>query len=121
MVIFLVVLHVLISIALVLVILAQTSKGNGLDSNLGGAATNVFGSGASEVLRSWTKYLAIAFAVMCVVLALSIKNDFGHSAGLKSAIQREVPEQVEEVPAQETAPSSTTDNATTTTPAESTK
>lgn len=66
--------HAIICIALVLVILAQTSKG-GLDANLGGAAMNVFGgSGASKMLKKWTQILAILFAASCILLAFLVKN-----------------------------------------------
>jgi len=70
------ILHVLISVALVLVILAQSSKG-GLDANLGGAAMNVFGgSGASQFLKKWTQILGLAFLGSCLLLAFLVK-DFG--------------------------------------------
>jgi len=66
--------HAIICIALVLVILAQTSKG-GLDANLGGAAMNVFGgSGASQFLKKWTKILALVFAASCILLAFLVKD-----------------------------------------------
>ncbi|OQY38579.1 MAG: preprotein translocase subunit SecG [Candidatus Cloacimonetes bacterium 4572_65] len=77
----LLVVHILISIALVLTILAQTSKGNGLDSSLGGAAANVFGSGASQMLRKWTQIIGTIFLVSCVFLAITVRNSKG-SAGL---------------------------------------
>ncbi|HNV92711.1 MAG TPA: preprotein translocase subunit SecG [Candidatus Cloacimonas sp.] len=68
------IIHVIICIALVLVILAQTSKG-GLDSNLGGAAMNVFGgSGASKFLKKWTQILAVVFAASCVLLAFLVRD-----------------------------------------------
>ncbi len=68
------IIHTLICIALVLVILAQTSKG-GLDANLGGAAVNVFGgSGASEFLRKWTQILGLLFLASCVLLAFLVKD-----------------------------------------------
>ncbi len=68
------IIHVIISVALVLVILSQTSKG-GLDANLGGAAMNVFGgSGASKFLRKWTQILSAVFAVSCIFLALQVKS-----------------------------------------------
>ncbi|HOD17454.1 MAG TPA: preprotein translocase subunit SecG [Candidatus Cloacimonadota bacterium] len=70
----LLILHVIICVALVLVILAQTSKG-GLDPTLGGAAVNVFGgSGASNFLKKWTQYLGAAFLVSCLLLAFVVKN-----------------------------------------------
>ena len=66
--------HVIICVALVLVILSQTSKG-GLDANLGGAAMNVFGgSGASKFLKKWTQILAVIFAASCVLLAFLVKD-----------------------------------------------
>jgi preprotein translocase subunit SecG len=66
--------HALICVALVLVILAQTSKG-GLDANLGGAAMNVFGgSGASTFLKKWTQILALIFVASCLMLAFLVKN-----------------------------------------------
>ena len=68
------VIHAIICIALVLVILAQTSQG-GLDANLSGAAVNVFGgSGASKMLKKWTQILALIFAISCVLLALKVKS-----------------------------------------------
>lgn len=66
--------HAIICIVLVLVILAQTSKG-GLDANLGGAAMNVFGgSGASALLKKWTQILAVLFAASCIMMAFLVKN-----------------------------------------------
>ena len=68
------IIHTLISILLVLVILAQTSKG-GLDANLGGAAMNVFGgSGASLFLRKWIQILGLVFVASCILLAFLVKN-----------------------------------------------
>ncbi|MCK9556713.1 MAG: preprotein translocase subunit SecG [Candidatus Cloacimonetes bacterium] len=73
------IIHVIISIVLVLVILAQTSKG-GLDANLGGAAMNVFGgSGASQMLKKWTQILALVFAASCILLAFLVKDLRGGS------------------------------------------
>ncbi len=66
--------HVVICVALVLVILSQTSKG-GLDANLGGAAMNVFGgSGASKFLRKWTQILGVIFVASCIFLAFQVRN-----------------------------------------------
>jgi preprotein translocase subunit SecG len=71
--------HAIICVVLVLVILAQTSKG-GLDANLGGAAMNVFGgSGASHLLKKWTQILAVIFAASCILLAFLVKDLRGGS------------------------------------------
>ncbi|MBW6513983.1 MAG: preprotein translocase subunit SecG [Candidatus Syntrophosphaera sp.] len=68
------IIHVVICVALVLVILSQTSKG-GLDANLGGAAMNVFGgSGASKFLRKWTQILGVLFVVSCIFLAFQVRS-----------------------------------------------
>jgi len=68
------VVHAIICVALVLVILAQTSKGGGLDASLGGAAMSVFGtSGASKFLRKWTQILGLLFLASCVFLAFQVK------------------------------------------------
>ncbi len=113
--IFLLVIHILISIVLVLLILAQTSKGNGLDSNLGGAASNVFGSSASEMLKKWTQIIGGLFLISCVFLAINVKS--GKSVGniapastgqvnteeTSPAQEMELPEgDVQEIPATET-------------------
>lgn len=87
--IFLLVIHILISVALVLIILAQTSQGSGLDSNLGGAAANVFGSSASDMLKKWTKIIGGLFLISCVFLAITVKTRNSGSAGLASSIKVE--------------------------------
>ena len=79
--------HAIICIALVLVILSQTSKG-GLDANLGGAAMNVFGgSGASVFLKKWTQILALIFVASCLLLAFLVKNI--HSGGNSGVLERQ--------------------------------
>ncbi|MDP2172505.1 MAG: preprotein translocase subunit SecG [Candidatus Cloacimonadaceae bacterium] len=71
------IIHAIICIALVLIILAQTSKG-GLDANLGGAAMNVFGgSGASKFLKKWTQILALVFVASCLLLAFLVRDARG--------------------------------------------
>lgn len=81
------IIHAIICVALVLVILAQTSKG-GLDANLGGAAMNVFGgSGASHMLKKWTQILAVVFAASCILLAFLVKDLRG--SGLTGVQQRQ--------------------------------
>lgn len=89
------IIHVLICIALVLVILSQTSKG-GLDATLGGAAMNVFGgSGASAFLRKWTQYLGLAFLASCLILAFMVKNlkVSSRASDLQKKINTEAPSQ----------------------------
>ncbi|MDP8232677.1 MAG: preprotein translocase subunit SecG [Candidatus Zophobacter franzmannii] len=67
--------HVLIALALVLVILSQTSKG-GLDANFGSVAGGALGgSGASAFLNKWTKILGGMFLISCIWMAIYIKSD----------------------------------------------
>lgn len=98
------VVHAIICVALVLVILAQTSKG-GLDANLGGAAMNVFGgSGASQFLKKWTQILALIFVVSCLMLAFLVKDiRSGGNAGVQER-QKKINETQQTTPA--TAPAS---------------
>lgn len=89
------VVHILICVALVLVILSQTSKG-GLDATLGGAAMNVFGgSGASAFLKRWTQYLGIAFVASCLVMAFLVKNlkTSSRASDLQKRVNTEAPAQ----------------------------
>lgn len=66
----LLILHVIVALATVFVILIQTSKGNGLDSTLGGAANQVLGGQAApEMLKKATRILVAVFFVLCVLLA----------------------------------------------------
>ncbi len=67
-----VVFHILICLALILVVLMQSSKGEGLagSSFAGGVSGAVFGGrGAASFLTKATTYLAIVFFVSCGVLA----------------------------------------------------
>lgn len=94
--------HVIVCVALVLVILAQTSKG-GLDANLGGAAMSVLGgSGASQMLKKWTQILALVFAASCILLAFLVK-DLG-SDGLQKVQEKQKKLDDTEVPAPAPAP-----------------
>jgi preprotein translocase subunit SecG len=67
----LIVIHVLICLALMMVVLMQSSKGEGLATALGGGSLTgaVFGGrGTATFLSKATSILAIAFMVSCLVL-----------------------------------------------------
>lgn len=97
------ILHVIVCVALVLIILAQTSKG-GLDANLGGAAMNVFGgTGASQMLKKWTQILALVFAASCILLAFLVRDMRGSSLDKiqekqKKIDETEIPETPQKAP-----------------------
>ncbi len=64
-------LFVFISILLSLVILMQESKSMGLGASFGGdPGESVFGTSTADVLKKFTAYLAIAFAMACVFLSI---------------------------------------------------
>jgi len=91
------VIHVIISVALILVILAQSSKGGALDGMVGGAASNVLGGqGASKFLKNATQILAVLFMINCILLAFQLKGKKA-SVGSK-AVDKMKKEQVVEQP-----------------------
>ncbi|MDP8202631.1 MAG: preprotein translocase subunit SecG [Candidatus Tenebribacter burtonii] len=94
----LMVIHVIISIALILVILAQSSKGGALDGMVGGAASNVLGGqGASKFLKNATQILAVLFMINCILLAFQLRG--GTSSSVSSnAVDKMKKEQVTEQP-----------------------
>ncbi|MCK5050946.1 MAG: preprotein translocase subunit SecG [Candidatus Cloacimonetes bacterium] len=94
----LMVIHVIISVSLILVILAQSSKGGALDGMVGGAASNVLGGqGASKFLKNATQVLAVLFMINCILLAFQLRGGSGTSASSK-AVDKMKKEQVVEQP-----------------------
>ena len=90
----LMVIHVIISIALILIIIAQSSKGSGLDGMLGGAASNVLGGqSASSFLKNATKILAFLFMISCVLLAFQLQDKKTVSSKLVDQLKEEAVEQ----------------------------
>ncbi|MDP8211211.1 MAG: preprotein translocase subunit SecG [Candidatus Stygibacter australis] len=101
----LLVLHVVVAIGTLLVILVQSSKGNGLDSTLGGAASQVLGGQAAPAfLKKMTRILVAAFFIVCVLLAF--QNNKQRRTRTSSAVQKlREQSQTEEVqPMEENAP-----------------
>ena len=97
-----VVFHIITCIALVLVVLLQSSKGEGLagsafgGSGLGGA---VFGGrGAAGFLAKATSYLAVLFMLNCGVLAfMSASTDLAGTPGAPpSEVHSPITEQAQE-------------------------
>ena len=85
----LLIIHVIISVSLVLVILAQSSKGGALDGLVGGTASNVLGGqGASNFLRNATRVLGLAFMVSCILLVFQLKAAKTTSSSSSGAVDR---------------------------------
>jgi preprotein translocase subunit SecG len=85
------ILHVIICIALIMVVLMQSAKGEGLAGAFGGSGITgaVFGGrGAATFLSKATTVLAIAFFVSCLVLSF-LSPGSGGGGGESSGIQRE--------------------------------
>lgn len=93
------ILHILVSIALVLVILMQSSKGGALDGMLGGTASNVLGGQAApKFLQNATKILAFVFMLMCFLMAFQLKAGRKSSGKAVDQLKKEAAEQpLEEV------------------------
>ncbi len=65
------VLFLLVAAVLCFLILMQESKSSGLGAAFGGEeAASLFGTGAADILKKFTAYLATIFFVSCVLLSL---------------------------------------------------
>jgi preprotein translocase subunit SecG len=84
---FLLVLEVIVALLMILVILMQRPKSEGLGAAFGGGVTeNIFGAQTTTVLTSATTWLASIFFV--IVLFLSIL--YAHRGAPNSAVRREL-------------------------------
>jgi len=105
---FFIVLHVFICIGLMIVVLMQSAKGEGLAGAFGGGGAlsgAVFGGrGAATFLSRATTVLAVLFMVSCISLTFISKGRSAGSAVAGSAVQRTVQEQMENAPAQQQQP-----------------
>lgn len=75
---FLVILHVFVSLVLILVILLQAGKGGGLSESFGGASQQLFGTKSSTFLNRATAVCAILFLVTC--LSLGVLSSHGRKS-----------------------------------------
>ena len=75
-------LHILLCFLLVVVVLMQRPKSEGLGAAFGGGMTeNIFGARTTDVLQRFTSYLAGGFFVLTVLLAfLYAKQSVGDTA-----------------------------------------
>jgi preprotein translocase subunit SecG len=81
---FFVAIHVLVCVALVLIVLLQAGRGGGLAGAFGAqtAQTLFGGRGAATFLSKATQWLAAAFMVMSILLAVLSSRNEGGSTGL---------------------------------------
>lgn len=82
---FFMVIHVIVCVSLILVVLLQSGRGGGLAGAFGGGGGGqaFFGSrGAATFLGKATAWLAIAFMVMSILLAVLSSRTGGTAGGL---------------------------------------
>ena len=79
--------HGLVCVLLVLVVLMQLPRSEGLGAAFGGSVTeNMFGAQTTNVLAKFTVWLGIAFFALTLLLAVT----YAHSNKGKSIIQKEL-------------------------------
>jgi preprotein translocase subunit SecG len=83
----LITLHILVCVLMVVVVLMQRPRSEGLGAAFGGGlADNVFGSQTTNVLARFTTWLAITFFVITLLLSIVTAK----SASSKTAIQKQL-------------------------------
>jgi len=104
-----IVIHILICIGLMISVLMQSAKGEGLAGAFGGSSLTgtVFGGrGAAPFLAKATSGLAVAFMLSCIVLTflspsrVRVAAD-GQPAAVESAVEKAARERAGEVPVQQ--------------------
>jgi len=102
----LITLHILVCVLMVVVVLMQRPRSEGLGAAFGGGlADNVFGSQTTNVLARFTTWLAIAFFVITLLLSIvTAKSATNKTPIQKQLLSAPVP-QASATP--ETAPSAT--------------
>ena len=116
---FLIIIHVVVCAGLIIVVLMQSAKGDGLAGAFGGGAFSGFffgGRGAATFLSKATTVLAILFMISCIGLTIASRGRVDTSTG-DSAVQRIINQEQQQAPA--TTPTTTppTQQPTTTPPA----
>ena len=100
---FLGIICVLIAVALIFVVVVQKSKGGGLSSTFGGAATQIMGARRSnEFIEKVTWYLAIGLAVIAFAANVVGAASTGGAEG--SALTNAIENQVITAPTQQSLP-----------------
>ena len=100
MIVFLIVLHTVVSILLISVVLMQASQGGGLSGTFGGqAASSILGGqGAGNVLSKITTWLAVVFIGLAILISiLSGPNSDTSSSLVKQASENNPVQQQPEV------------------------
>ncbi len=68
------VLHIIVCVFLILLIMIQDPKGGGSGLFSGGGSNSILGSsGGADFLTKATRYMAVAFGVLCIALTIFSK------------------------------------------------
>ena len=115
---FLLGLLVLLCFVLVVVILMQRPKNEGLGAAFGGGMTeNIFGARTTDVLQRFTSYLAGGFFLLTILLAfLFAKQSVGGTAAQKMLLNAPPPKSPATAPAVATPPAPATNAPAVATP-----
>ncbi|MCK5160684.1 MAG: preprotein translocase subunit SecG [Candidatus Aureabacteria bacterium] len=101
---FLVTMHILLCIGMVVIVLLQVGKGQGLGGlfGSGGSGQTIFGAHAGDVLTKATTFIAVFWMVLCVSLAVLSSR---RTSSLVSDIEKIAPAEssTEEKPTVETS------------------
>jgi len=89
----LIALHVLVCVLMILVVLMQRPRSEGLGSAFGGGLTdNVFGSQTTNVLARFTTWMGIAFFAITLLLSIiTAKANSGKTAVQKKLLSEPIP------------------------------
>lgn len=119
--IFLIVVHVIVSLVLIAVILLQAGRGGSLAETFGGgAAQSIFGTSASKVLTKATTVCAVTFILTSIALGiLSARKSESLMKSAPVSIPAATTSQQKQTPPTSASPTQSNTTAATTTPAAS--
>ncbi len=96
---FLVILFVLLSFLMVVVILLQAGKGQGLSGSIGGgmAGQTMFGArGAADFLSKTTTYIAAGYMILAIIMGVLYKSESEEAQ--QSLIEQRMQEEQQSIP-----------------------
>ena len=83
-------LHIVVSIALILIVLFQKGKGADMGAAFGGSSQTIFGSGgATPFLSKITAAAAIVFMITCLLLAVMYGK--GKTSSIMEGVKTQAP------------------------------
>jgi len=95
----LLVIYVLVALLMILVILMQRPKSEGLGAAFGGGVTeNIFGAQTTNVLVKFTGWLAGTFFALTFILSILYAHRSGASSGLRQELMKTAATPAPEIP-----------------------